>query len=92
MKTVNSNSPVSQTNQESQISNLSTLPRMLPIKEVVYYVGLSQSTIYDMMDKKSKRYDPTFPTQVKLSQGRVAWIESEVADWLNARIAQRSAS
>ncbi|WP_201533922.1 helix-turn-helix transcriptional regulator [Psychrobacter ciconiae] len=65
------------------------LPRMLPLKDVVYYTGLSSTTIYDMLDKKSNRYDPTFPIQVKLSKGRVAWVESEIAEWLQARIAAR---
>lgn len=71
--------------------NLSTyhLPRMLPLKEVTHHTGLSSTTIYDMLDKKSKRYDPTFPIQVKLSKGRVAWVESEVAQWLDGKIAAR---
>ncbi len=79
------------TNSQSEINNLSVLrlPRMLPLKKVVYYTGLSSTTIYDMLDKKSKRYDSTFPVQVKLSKGRVAWVESEVAGWLQERIADR---
>lgn len=66
------------------------IPRMLPLKEVVYFTALSSTTIYDMLDKKSNRYDPTFPTQVKLSKGRVAWVESEVAQWLGEKIAARA--
>ena len=42
-----------------------------------------------MLNKKSNRYDPTFPIQVKLSKGRVAWVESEVAQWLGEKIAAR---
>lgn len=30
-----------------------------------------------------------FPRRVRLGQGRVGWIEAEVLDWLNARIAER---
>ena len=76
---------------QQNIPNPSTLqiPRMLPLKQVVHYTGLSSTTIYDMLDKRSNRYDPTFPVQVKLSKGRVAWIESEVAEWLNDKIAAR---
>lgn len=62
---------------------------MLPLKEVIYFTGLSSTTIYDMLDNKSNRYDPTFPIQVKLSKGRVAWVENEVAQWLNDKIAAR---
>ena len=76
---------------QQNIPNPSTLqiPRMLPLKQVVHYTGLSSTTIYDMLDKRSNRYDPSFPVQVKLSKGRVAWMESEVAEWLNDKIAAR---
>ena len=30
-----------------------------------------------------------FPKRVRLGEGRVGWIEREVADWVNARIAER---
>lgn len=68
----------------------SILPRMLPIKEVCYYTGLGQSTIYNLLDKKSDYYDPSFPERVTLTKGRVAWIESEIAEWINSKIAKRS--
>ena len=70
--------------------NASRLPRMLSIKDVVYYTGLSTTTIYDMLDKRSNRYDSTFPIQVKLSKGRVAWVESEISAWLEDKILARS--
>ena len=69
---------------------ISILPRMLPIKEVCYYTGLGQSTIYNLLDKKSDYYDPSFPERVTLTKGRVAWIESEIAEWINSKIAKRS--
>ena len=79
------------TNNQIETESLSAvrMPRMLPLKEVIYFTGLSSTTIYDMLDKKSNRYDPTFPTQVKLSKGRVAWVESEVAQWLSDKLAAR---
>lgn len=78
-------------NNQTETGHLSVicLPRMLPLKEVVYHTGLSSTTIYDMLDKKSKRYDSTFPIQVKLSKGRVAWVESEIAQWIEDKIANR---
>ncbi|WP_201587058.1 helix-turn-helix transcriptional regulator [Psychrobacter jeotgali] len=78
-------------NNQTETNNLSAvrLPRMLPLKEVTYHTGLSSTTIYDMLDKRSNRYDPTFPIQVKLSKGRVAWVESEIAEWLGCKIAAR---
>ena len=80
------------TNNQTETENLSAIrmPRMLPLKEVIYFTGLSSTTIYDMLDKRSNRYDPTFPIQVKLSKGRVAWVESEVAQWLSDKLAARA--
>ena len=79
------------TNNQIETESLSAvrMPRMLPLKEVIYFTGLSSTTIYDMLDKKSNRYDPNFPLQVKLSKGRVAWVESEVAQWLSDKLAAR---
>lgn len=67
------------------------MPQMLPIKEVVKITSLSRPCIYDMMDEFSERYDPTFPRQVKISHKRVAWVASEVAEWINNKIDSRSA-
>ena len=82
---------LSNTSIQQNVSAHSALqiPRMLPLKQVVHYTGLSSTTIYDMLDKRSNRYDPTFPIQVKLSKGRVAWVESEVAQWIEGKIAAR---
>lgn len=77
------------TQQNVLIPSMLQIPRMLPLKQVIHYTGLSSTTIYDMLDKKSKRYDSTFPVQVKLSKGRVAWVESEIAEWLKVKIAAR---
>lgn len=75
------------TQQNTSTLSMSQIPRMLPLKQVVHYTGLSSTTIYDMLDKRSNRYDPTFPIQVKLSKGRVAWVESEVSQWIGGKIA-----
>lgn len=77
------------TQQNVLIPSMLQIPRMLPLKQVIHYTGLSSTTIYDMLDKRSNRYDPTFPVQVKLSKGRVAWVESEIAAWLEDKIATR---
>ena len=62
--------------------------KMLRMKQVVEYTGLSRSTIYDMMDVKSKRHDSTFPRSVQLTQATVCWLESEINDWLESKIKQ----
>ena len=63
--------------------------RMLRIQAVLGRVGIARSTVYEWMNPKSPRYDPTFPRSVKLSPGRkrsaVGWIESEVTRWIESR-------
>lgn len=83
MKTLNTAKPV--------IEQCNHIPQLLSIKDVGSYTGLSRSTIYEMIDKSSKRYDPTFPKKVQLTQVRVVWVASEVAEWINTKMAERSA-
>jgi len=48
--------------------------------------GLSRSTLYAYIEMGK------FPRQVKLGERCVAWVEEEVATWLEARITERDAS
>ena len=67
------------------------MPQLISIQDVIKCTGLSRATIYRMIDENSDHYDPTFPKKVQLSQVRVAWVASEVAEWINQKIASRSA-
>ena len=62
--------------------------KMLRMKQLIEQTGLSRSTLYDMMDVKSKRYDSTFPRAIKLTEATVCWLESEVNAWLESKIQQ----
>lgn len=75
----------------SQATATLNIPRLLKLSEVKMYTRMSTSTIYDISDKKSKRYDPTFPVRVKTRSGSVFWVADEIAEWVNAQIANRSA-
>jgi prophage regulatory protein len=55
-------------------------------------LGLSVSSIYDRLDPKSPRHDPTFPRPISLGHRAVGFIESEVAAWIGARAAERVAA
>ncbi|WP_227519078.1 helix-turn-helix transcriptional regulator [Acinetobacter sp. WCHA39] len=46
--------------------------QLISIKKVIDFTGVSRSTIYEMMDKKSPYYDPTFPKKITISQKRIA--------------------
>ena len=59
------------------------LDPMLRMKNVIELTGLSRSTLYRLIENGD------FPTGVKLTQHTVAWPASEVADWIQSRIAAR---
>jgi prophage regulatory protein len=70
------------------ISNSTTRPlTVLRLKAMTTRTGLSKSTIYDLGDPESPRYDPTFPRRFQITPGTVGWVEQEVMEWLEARIA-----
>lgn len=56
--------------------------RLIRRKEVQAKTGLGASSIYAMM-KQGK-----FPKAIPLSERRVAWIESDVDQWIAERIVQ----
>ena len=56
--------------------------RFLRISEVEALTGLSRTTIYDWSA------DGRFPRPVRLSGRAVRWVESEVLEWMDERIAE----
>lgn len=72
------------------IEQCNHIPQLLSIKDVGSYIGLSRSTIYEMLNEKSDRYDPTFPKKVQLTQVRVVWVASEIAEWINTDIDRKT--
>lgn len=68
--------------KEQQIEN----QRLIRRKEVEAKTGLGASSLYAMMKKGE------FPLCLSLSERRVAWIESEVDQWIADRIATHKAT
>jgi prophage regulatory protein len=60
-----------------------TVLRLSSVKE---RTGLSRSTLY------LRIATGTFPKPIGLGGRTVGWLESEVADWIAARVAERSAA
>ena len=60
-----------------------TVARLLRRPEVEDLTGLSRARIYEKMDEGD------FPRPVKTGVRAVAWVESEIADWNQERIAER---
>lgn len=57
--------------------------KFLKLKEVMEMTAMSRSNVYKMMN------EGRFPQSVSLGARAVAWVESEVQDWILERIAQR---
>jgi len=57
--------------------------RIIRLKEVMDSTGLGRSTIYKYIG------EGTFPRQVSLGDRCMGFIESEVQDWILARIEER---
>lgn len=61
-------------------------------RQVLAKIGLCNASLYARLDPNSPSFDPTFPKQVRLSpspKGSVAWLESEVDDWMTSRLMAR---
>ena len=58
---------------------------MLKLREVQKITGLSRSSIYAYIDKG------IFPAQVKLGERCVAWVDSEVEEWVLSKVLARDA-
>ena len=58
-------------------------PHFLRISEVIRRVGVSRPTIYRWMSKGS------FPKQIAIGANSVAWLESDVTQWMVDQMAAR---
>jgi len=57
--------------------------RLIRLKEVMRLTGLARSTVYKVMKEGG------FPASVALRGKAVAWVESEVQEWILARLRER---
>ena len=58
--------------------------RLIKLKEVIQKTSLGHSSIYKFIAEGS------FPKQVSLGAKSVAWLESEVDDWIEEKVRGRS--
>lgn len=65
------------------IKKMPGMCRLMRIREVLQLCGLSRATLYREIKLR------TFPAPVKLSARSVGWLQDDVMQWLEARIAQR---
>lgn len=57
--------------------------KLIKLKDVMDITGLGRSTIYKYIT------EATFPKPVSLGKKSVAWVESEVQEWIMERIEDR---
>ncbi len=57
--------------------------RIFRLQDVITATGLSRSTLYKYIS------EGTFPKPVSLGDRCVGWVDSEVHDWILARIEER---
>jgi prophage regulatory protein len=55
--------------------------RFIDIKEVINRTTMSRTTIYELIKENQ------FPKQIQLTKRSVVWIEAEVDEFINQRIA-----
>ena len=60
--------------------------RIIRLKEVIDSTGLARSTIYKYIG------EGIFPKPVSLGDRCVGWVDSEVHDWILARIEERDSA
>ncbi|MCG9598644.1 AlpA family transcriptional regulator [Vibrio sp. Isolate25] len=58
--------------------------RFLRIQDVMSLTGLGRSTIYKFMADETD-----FPKSVPLGGRAVAWVESEIEEWMESRLRMR---
>lgn len=56
---------------------------LIKLNAVMVKTSISRSHIYALIESGE------FPKQVLLSERSVAWVETEIDEWINARIAAR---
>lgn len=91
MNQIQSTQNVSNPHSAQQSPHQNIVPgqlRIIRLKQVIELTGLSRSTIYDLMNPKSTRYDPDFPKSIQLTQGTVGWVYTEVEQWIENKIKQ----
>lgn len=48
-------------------------------------LSIGRSTVYDWINPKSPRFDPSFPRKITFGRSSVGWLEADVAEWVRIR-------
>ena len=67
---------------QNQDFPVSSIRRM---KDVQERIKQSRAHIYNKLNPKSKYYDPSFPTPIKLGERSIGFYEHEIQAWIESR-------
>ena len=59
--------------------------RIMRLKEITEKTGLAKSTIYNLISQGK------FPKQIDLGARSVGWVDTEIEEWLEEKVAHRNA-
>ncbi|MBW6524800.1 AlpA family phage regulatory protein [Sphingomonas sp. RHCKR47] len=65
--------------EAKQAGYAASVGRFMSVNDVIASIGVSRATIYRMIAKQE------FPTQHRLTAGRIGWWEKDVETWLQSR-------
>jgi prophage regulatory protein len=72
-------------NTMTQQSLVNITHQIIRHTELLEMIKLSRSTVYDIQNPKSSRFDPSFPQRIRLGSRAVGWLKAEVEKWLDSR-------
>jgi len=64
------------------MQNNQTEIQVVRIKEVANITSISKSTIYELINERSSRHDPTFPKRIHIGACAVGWLRHEIEEWI----------
>lgn len=75
-------------NGELDLPSLESRPpiQIIRMKELTVMLGLSRSTIYNKMNKRSPYHDPLFPPSLQLGSGAgaIGWLLTDILKWIQS--------
>lgn len=66
--------------------------RLIRMRQLTEMLAICRSSLYEKMNPKSPRFDPSFPRPIKLGKSTIAFELSAIEQWIQQRIAQSQLS
>lgn len=60
--------------------------RVIRIQLVILRLGVSRSTIYNWLNKRSRHYRADFPRPFKIGKAAIGWLESDIENFIHSMV------